>query len=181
MEVSFGPESMTTTEHSFRLRDVTYALGMQDNPIPVRNWLRRRQVRLGGYGEGGWASFTVRDVCALALIRRLVDRGVTVEGADKLISKGLKIFWRDEFDADPDKITFAGGFVSDPDIKAGLPQRIFVYENAEKGGQLAVRWGGERDKIDADSWIAIDVKRVVDEAVARALESIEQRNAKRRA
>lgn len=67
-----------------RFSDVVYAIEI--TPKALRNWLQRDQVTLDSKkpDEGGWREFSFVDVAILAVTRRLVEFGVTVENASKL-------------------------------------------------------------------------------------------------
>jgi hypothetical protein len=72
------------SDPKLRFSDVVYAI--ETTPKALRNWLQREQVTLDSArpDEGGWRTFSFVDVAILAVTRRLVDFGITVENASKL-------------------------------------------------------------------------------------------------
>src|SRR4051812_43823143 len=96
---------MPADHPKLRFRDVAFALGMTGKVNPLRNWLRRGQVEPeGGYGDG-WATFSMRDVAALAIIQKLVTHNVGVERAAQLADDALTALWQSEYETEPQLAT----------------------------------------------------------------------------
>lgn len=91
-----------------RFSDVVYAI--ETTPKTLRNWLQRDQVTLDSQKpeEGGWREFSFVDVAILALTRRLVDFGITVENASKLAHTILTFMQGDRW------MTIAKGYKNMP-------------------------------------------------------------------
>ena len=159
--------------------DAADALGMADNPVPLRNWLRRGQVKIeGGFG-GGWATFTFRDLAGLSIIAALVQNGVRLERANRLVRYAFKQAWRPEFDADPALATTSGsGFIADASVKTGLPSHVFVW--VDHRGKDRITWGNARTRIDADTWLVIDAHRGIARVMKRAVELLNEQQAEPR-
>lgn len=66
-------------DRKLRFSDVVYAI--DTTPKSLRNWLQRKQVRLTTFEDSGWREFNLADVAILALVRQMVDFGLSVEDA----------------------------------------------------------------------------------------------------
>lgn len=72
-------------DRKLRFSDAAYAI--EATPKTLRNWLQRDQVKFEHVGDseaakaGGWREFTIMEIAVLAITRKLVDFGMTVEEA----------------------------------------------------------------------------------------------------
>ncbi|MBO6511709.1 MerR family transcriptional regulator [Roseibium sp.] len=101
---------MNKIQHKkLRFSDVVYAAGT--TPKTVRNWLQRKQIRLTTFETDGWREFNLRDVLLLALIRRMVDHGVSVEEASDIanvVVVGYGIAFNDQATGYRNLVRFSG-------------------------------------------------------------------------
>jgi len=156
---------------TLRFGQVAMALGMMGNASPLRNWLRRGQVKIqGGYGDG-WADFTFRDLIALALIQELVEYNVGVERAGQLVEQALSAVWRPEYEVSPKLTTPRSDGVVDPRAPPPLPARLYMFTDDE--GKEQIKWAPAGHIVDANSWVIIDVHRTISSAITVGLELLE--------
>ena len=64
-----------------KLRFSAVAEAIDSTPTALRRWLESGRVKLDSDADQGWRSFSVRDVARLAIMRKLVNFGMSVEGA----------------------------------------------------------------------------------------------------
>lgn len=70
-------------ESKIRFGDAARAVGINRNTL--RNWFDRNDiVLLSARPEAGWAEFTLGDIAALAVMRRLVRWGIPVDYANEI-------------------------------------------------------------------------------------------------
>ncbi|NTA35987.1 MerR family transcriptional regulator [Agrobacterium salinitolerans] len=67
--------------HDFTVGDASRLIGVE--PSRIRNWQQHKFIEFGTRGITGRYRFTLRDVRCLALMARLVDRGIEPSRAAK--------------------------------------------------------------------------------------------------
>lgn len=88
-------------ELDLRFSDVVFAI--DTTPKSLRLWLQRRKLRLDSDSQEGWRNFSLTDLAKLAIMRKLVDFGVSAEDAAVIaklqipIMAGGKYFLQDWF------------------------------------------------------------------------------------
>ncbi|QFT30102.1 hypothetical protein FIV00_06445 [Labrenzia sp. THAF82] len=98
-----------TLKKKLRFSDIVYGAGA--TPKAVRNWMQRKQIRLTTFETDGWREFNLLDVLLLALIRRMVDHGVSVEEASDIanvVVVGHGVAFNDQATAYRNLVRFSG-------------------------------------------------------------------------
>lgn len=68
---------------SLRFSQAAHAAGV--DPSNLRNWLKRNEIKLlSAEPDRGWRSFSMSDVCVLAVMKPLIDYGMSVADANKI-------------------------------------------------------------------------------------------------
>jgi len=143
-----------------KLRFSDVAFGIDATPKTLRNWLQRDQVTLTSSGEGGWRDFSIIDVALLAIVRKLVTFGVPLDDADGIASavvmRQVKV------------LASYRSVAIDALLACFHYRRIFVlYDGAWRF--IEVDGPGPVDFGTIDACIHIDLHRVIDRAVKRAV------------
>jgi hypothetical protein len=106
--------------------DAEYALDMSGTAL--RHWFRKEKVTTDASFGAGWTWLTWRDLCRLALIRRLADAGKSVAEANRLSDWLDTMAWPREYEDEPARIkaTFSGHIVVVGRNKEGRNAVLFM-------------------------------------------------------
>ncbi|MCT8992042.1 MerR family transcriptional regulator [Chelativorans sp. SCAU2101] len=144
-------------DRKLRFSDVAYAIDA--TPKSLRNWLQRKQVSLTTSEGSGWREFNLADVAILALVRQMVDFGLTVEEASdfaNVIIMGHRVTY------DPNATHFAHAvrFVG---------ERLLLWRSQGEWLMRIVDADEMKPGEYPDAYISIALSPVVARAVQRAL------------
>jgi MerR HTH family regulatory protein len=154
---------MAQPEPPFLLSDVIYA-ACQGAGESLRKWLKARLIELDANVGEGWARFTYRDLVRLALIRRLVDVGLSVREANELLR--LWIRW----------ISYP--FDSEPDGAGDAFNNVKMIVRRNEDGTWSVTTGEEdyiNERMKTDVLILLDLGSIIGTTFERARESLDLR------
>lgn len=72
-----------------RFSDVVFAI--DTTPKSLRKWLQSGKLNLDSDTQEGWRKFSLKDLAVLAIMRKLVDFGVSVEDAARIAEDQIPI------------------------------------------------------------------------------------------
>ena len=76
------------TDLELRFSDVVFAI--DTTPKSLRKWLQSGKLKLDSDSQSGWRNFSHYDLAILAIMRKLVDFGISVEVASKIAKAHLR-------------------------------------------------------------------------------------------
>ena len=95
------------TDLVLRFSDIVFAI--DTTPKSLRKWLQNDKLSLDSDSQSGWRNFSLFDLAILAIMRKLVDFGISVEVAHKIAR---------------DHLCTIPGWPDDIVIIAGAPHRM---------------------------------------------------------
>ncbi len=76
------------TDLELRFSDVVLAI--ETTPKSLRKWLQSGKLQLDSDSQKGWRNFSAYDLAILAIMRKLVDFGISVQEASKIAKINIR-------------------------------------------------------------------------------------------
>ena len=148
------------TDLVLRFSDIVFAI--DTTPKSLRKWLQNDKLSLDSDSQSGWRNFSLFDLAILAIMRKLVDFGISVEMAHKIAR---------------DHLCTIPGWPDDIVIIAGAPHIMldsFVGWTlvVAREGSAWVTWKFDRDTEvgELDAKLVLNLESIVHRAWERATE-----------